>query len=1069
METFEKILKEIKEEALKLDGKLLCGFCIVFAVVGSLMSLVNCLAQSYHMAGITGGMAVFMLGTLLLYRKTKQIVPVFGSMASVVFLMMAYFLISGGENGFSAIWLLLVPPVACSIFQMYYGGMFSIALGILTMVYMWTPLHELGYEYTETYLIRFPVVYLADMVISLVTQYRLWISGKKQKEAYRRMEEADSAKGIFLSNMSHEARTPINSILGFNEMILKESQESNTISNATNIQTAGRVLLSIVNDTLDFVNIQEGTLYLEKEPYSIMSVLQDLVAYGTYHAEKKKLEFRFEMSETLPQKLIGDAMRLSQVCNNLISNAIKYTNTGYVELAFDWKSTGEKKGILLVHVKDTGIGIRKEELGKILDSFTRVDERKTKHVQGIGLGLPLVTRLLDMMGSRPQVESVYGEGSVFSFALEQEDAGAGVVGNWKEQQNQEEKQEEKLFWAPEAKILAVDDNMMNLDLLRGMLQKVGIKPDFAMNGEEAIECIKKKEYDLILMDHMMPVMDGMEAMKVIEKENLCSGVPVVVLTANAVAGAKEMYLEAGFDDYLSKPVTGKMLFAAIGKYLSPVLVGEKTEQKPENPGSSGKLAVQEVPGITAKPQSILEQLTLFDTRTGLGYCAENEEFYKEMLLTFLKKEKLEDIQAFYEIKDWNNYRILVHALKSTSLSIGAVTLSEEAKQLELAAKEENHYYIDSHHADAMKLYRNMLDQISQVLLEKKEEDTPQEVQEISGHIVVVDDDAMNLKIAEHMLAPYFEVSLMDSAKDALELLERRIPDLILLDLHMPEIDGFEMMDLLREREEWKDIPVVFLTADNDREVEVRGFKEGAQDFITKPFIAEIMIQRVSRILELSSLQKDLHKEVAKQTRWAEERRKKVERLSQQIMHTLAGTIDAKDKYTNGHSVRVAQYSLELAKKAGKEEKEQERIYFMGMLHDIGKIGIPDTIITKQSGLTDEEYALICSHPVIGAEILQNISEIPKLDVGARWHHERYDGKGYPDGLSGEQIPEEARLIAVADAYDAMASRRSYRDVLPQKEVYEEIRKGAGTQFDPHYAKLMLELMEDDKEYLLREM
>ncbi len=1067
METFKMILKEMKEDALKLDGKLLRGLCSVFAVVASLMSVVNYQAQSYHMAGITGGMAVFMLGILLLYRKTKQIVSVFGSMASVVFLMMAYFLIGGGENGFSAIWLLLVPPVACSIFQLYYGGMFSIALGILTMVYMWTPLHELGFEYTETYLVRFPVVYLADLVISLVTQYRLWMSGKKQKEAYRRMEEADSAKGIFLSNMSHEARTPINSILGFNEMILKESQESNTISNATNIQTAGRVLLSIVNDTLDYVNIQEGTLYLEKEPYSMLSVLQDLVAYATYHTEKKKLEFRFEMDETLPQRLIGDSMRLSQVCNNLISNAIKYTNAGYVELKIDWKNTGEKKGILLVRVKDTGIGIRKEELGKILDSFTRVDERKTKHVQGIGLGLPLVTRLLDMMGSRLQVESVYGEGSVFSFALEQEADGDGAVGKWQERKAQEAKQEEKIFWAPEAKILAIDDNMMNLDLLRGLMKKVGVNPDFAMNGEEALERIRENDYDLVLMDHMMPVLDGIEAINVIKKENLCPGVPILVLTANAVAGAKKMYLEAGFDDYMSKPVTGTQLYEMMKKYLSPVLIGEVPKQQSE---AAAGLVPEEITktAVAAKPHSFLEQLTLFDTKTGLGYCAENESFYKEMLLTFLKNEKLEDIQAFYEIKDWNNYRILVHALKSTSLSIGAVSLSEEAKQLELAAKEENHYYIDSHHADAMKLYRSALEQISQVLVEKKEEENPQEVQEISGHILVVDDDAVNLKIAEHMLAPYFEVSLMDSAKEALEALERRIPDLILLDLHMPEMDGFEMMELLQEKEEWKDIPVVFLTADNDREVEVRGFKEGAQDFITKPFVAEIMIQRVSHILELSRLQKDLQKEVAKQTRWAEERRKKVERLSQQIMHTLAGTIDAKDKYTNGHSIRVAQYCLELAKKAGKEEKEQERIYFMGMLHDIGKIGIPDTIITKQSGLTDEEYALIRSHPVIGAEILQNISEIPKLETGARWHHERYDGKGYPDGLAGEEIPEEARMIAVADAYDAMASKRSYRDVLPQKVVYDEIEKGIGTQFDPYYAKFMLELIQEDTEYKMRE-
>ncbi len=213
---------------------------------------------------------------------------------------------------------------------------------------------------------------------------------------------------------------------------------------------------------------------------------------------------------------------------------------------------------------------------------------------------------------------------------------------------------------------------------------------------------------------------------------------------------------------------------------------------------------------------------------------------------------------------------------------------------------------------------------------------------------------------------------------------------------------------------------------------------------------------------------DLQREVEKQTRQAEERRKQVERLLHQIINALADTIDAKDSYTNGHSKRVAQYSVQIASRAGKSKEEQERIFYMGMLHDIGKIGIPDSIITKSSSLSDKEYFVTRKHPEIGAEILANISEIPDLGIGARWHHERYDGTGYPDGLKGTEIPEEARIIAVADAYDAMASRRSYRGVLPQQEVYEEIKKGRGTQFDPDFADIMLMLMEEDTAYDMRE-
>ena len=465
----------------------------------------------------------------------------------------------------------------------------------------------------------------------------------------------------------------------------------------------------------------------------------------------------------------------------------------------------------------------------------------------------------------------------------------------------------------------------------------------------------------------------------------------------------------------------------------------------------------------------LEESAFLDTGVGLEFCGGRQELYKDVLTTYVKKEKLSELEAFYEKKDWGKYRTQVHALKSTSLTIGAVELSEKAAKLELAAAEENPYYIESHHDDVMKEYQLLIEKIADALgIPYGDFDEAEVEYETDAKILVVDDDDINLMLAQEILSEHYSVRTMNSARQALKQLEVEKPELILLDLHMPEIDGFEMMRLLQEKEEWGSIPVVFLTADNDRAVEVRGFKAGAQDFITKPFVPEIMIQRVNRILELSRLQRNLESEVKKQTKKAEARRRKVERLSDQIMKTLAGTIDAKDKYTNGHSLRVAEYAMELARRAGKTKKEQERIYYMALLHDIGKIGIPDYIITKQSGLTDQEYEMTRFHPVIGAEILKNISEIPKLAIGARWHHERYDGKGYPDGLSGEEIPEEARLIAVADAYDAMASIRSYRDVLPQEIVYREIEKGSGTQFDPVYAGLMLEMIKEDTEYNLRE-
>ena len=338
----------------------------------------------------------------------------------------------------------------------------------------------------------------------------------------------------------------------------------------------------------------------------------------------------------------------------------------------------------------------------------------------------------------------------------------------------------------------------------------------------------------------------------------------------------------------------------------------------------------------------------------------------------------------------------------------------------------------------------------------------------NAHILMIDDDETCRKLAKDIFSQEYEVYSVASAEEAFTVLERDVPDLILIDAYLPETNGFEVFYLLQKNERLKEIPVIFLTDDYDRDAQVQGFRAGVQDFITKPLVSEIALQRVGRILELSRLQKNLDKEVKKQTARAEARRKQVERLTHQIISALAETIDAKDAYTNGHSLRVARYSAEILKRAGKSEAEQERIFYMGLLHDIGKIGIPDSIITKESSLSDKEYFVTRKHPEIGAEILANISEIPDLGTGAKWHHERYDGTGYPEGLAGEDIPEEARVIAVADAYDAMASRRSYRGVLPQREVYDEIRKGKGTQFDPFFADIMLALMEEDKAYDMRE-
>ena len=320
-------------------------------------------------------------------------------------------------------------------------------------------------------------------------------------------------------------------------------------------------------------------------------------------------------------------------------------------------------------------------------------------------------------------------------------------------------------------------------------------------------------------------------------------------------------------------------------------------------------------------------------------------------------------------------------------------------------------------------------------------------------ILIVDDDRMNLVTAQNFLAEEYKVVGVNSGKLAFKYLEKHQPDLILLDIFMPVIGGFEIMEELREHKEWSKIPVIFLTADRKTETEAKCFEMGAYDFITKPFEPRIMLNRIRRTIELDGYRKDLQRRLDEKTR-------EMGLLTIQAITTVANTIDAKDDYTKGHSLRVARYSEALARKIGWSEEEVQNIHYIALLHDIGKIGVPDSVLNKPFKLTNVEFELIKNHTTMGAEILKDINMIPNVSVGAKYHHEKYDGTGYPNGLKGEEIPEVARIIGIVDSYDAMTSNREYRKKLQDEMVKNELLKGRGTQFDPDLVDRFMELLEE---------
>lgn len=409
-----------------------------------------------------------------------------------------------------------------------------------------------------------------------------------KKVAEEAKEEAEKAKEIaqnanrsksdFLANMSHEIRTPINAVLGMDEMILRDCEDSQILEYAEDIKRAGGMLLSLINDILDFSKIESGKMDIIPVDYDLGILLNETVEMVRPRANEKSLELVMEISPDTPTHLNGDEVRIRQIITNILTNAIKYTNKGKVTLTVSGKQLSEEKTELYVSVKDTGIGIRKEDIGHLFESFTRVEESRNRNIEGTGLGLSITMRLLNLMGSRLEVDSTYGEGSDFYFYLEQQRKDDKVVGEDIKKYCKKAKgikgELSNEFYAPLARLLVVDDNKVNLKVFKGLLKNNNMQIDTAMNGKECLELMKENHYHIVFLDHLMPDMDGVETLNQAKmlKNSKSQDAVMIVLTANAVAGAREKFLQEGFDDYLSKPISLPLLKEMILKYLPKELI-----------------------------------------------------------------------------------------------------------------------------------------------------------------------------------------------------------------------------------------------------------------------------------------------------------------------------------------------------------------------------------------------------------------------------------------------------------------------------------------------------------------
>ena len=389
-------------------------------------------------------------------------------------------------------------------------------------------------------------------------------------EANETAMAADAAKGEFLANMSHEIRTPLTTILGMDEVILRKYEAGPIYQYARDIQSAGNSLLHIINDILDFSKIESGQLELSSRNYDLGRVLRDVDNMIKIRAEQKGLKYIAQIDSSLPDELFGDRIRVQQIMVNILNNAVKYTKRGSVKFVLTGTKSDDPSLIVLhISVTDTGIGIHAEDIPKLFQSFSRIDAKETHNIEGTGLGLAITGRLIELMGGNVEVSSTYGMGSTFHVAIPQKIVGKKTLRQYEEDSTHSVKQERKILKAPTARVLVVDDNDMNRIVLRSLMKETEVKVDDAESGEECLEKVAKNEYDVILMDYMMPRMDGKETLAHIKEMPDAPGAKakIIVCTANALVGVRAELLAAGFDDFLSKPVNGKELEEMLAKYI----------------------------------------------------------------------------------------------------------------------------------------------------------------------------------------------------------------------------------------------------------------------------------------------------------------------------------------------------------------------------------------------------------------------------------------------------------------------------------------------------------------------